>query len=316
MASRLRLVILACIVFVNANGAGALTLSDIEKIYNQKLEQLGDYRLTYRSTTETHARDQPDSVQDRRNVLLVSDGGYRLESSNIETASPVIIKTDDRNEHRTLMFSDSGNPVSGLIVSSRRISLYGSLVYTPVGLSGLHGKFAAGFDTARFMSDIAALAADPRSKLVADAVSLDGETMYVVEWPGEAEHTLFRFWLSAEKNLALVKYESYFANNGYQVYTRVLNSGFVEVAPDLFLPNESVFEVLPVAEDKRSQTITVKLESCALDVEVASTDFRVDFPLGVIVQDETIDGWVPFLIIVVRIFDQKRRKSPKIQGNK
>jgi hypothetical protein len=116
-----------------------------------------------------------------------------------------------------------------------------------------------------------------------------------------------------------------------------LNSDFVEVAPGLFFPKKSEFRVKPTTQEQRTQTITLALESYAVDVEWAPSELRLQFPDGVRVhRNETVASVVkagfqalfsmpvlvvPILLIVsvaavYIVIDMKRRRNSTISANK
>lgn len=285
------LLLLASVLFATSSAAGTPTLADIGQRYAQKQETLGAFEMEYREITETHEAGKPVRITNNVKRWLNSDSGYRIELSVVDIQSgqpvPFVTVTDNGDQHRSLTFDAMGKPAHGSIAGARPHD--GVYQYTPVGLAGLHDTSnAPGAGTAEFLSDIRALAQDSRTRLVEEPVSVDGEAAYLLEWPKEGEHPMMRFWLSADKGLALLKYESYDRSAGNRTSTRVRNSEFLEAVPGVFLPQHSEFSVLPAPPDNSRQTVTVQLMSHALNTDVSPTDLRLAFPEGLPVHDQRL----------------------------
>jgi hypothetical protein len=196
-----------------------------------------------------------------------------------------------------IWYSTSGGRGLGQILAAQAaFTIYNELAFTPIGLAGLHDSstyFDPGDGGALpFMTDVRALAREPNAVLQVDPVDLNGEQAYVIEWPGNLPHPMHRVWLSAEKNLCLLKCEVYRLNNTgeYAVLTRSVNSDFEEVKPRLYLPKRSTFQALGIEGQTPGQTKELELVSVDLAVPVNEDHFLLDFPEDIHVL-RTVFSW-------------------------
>lgn len=281
--------LILCISFQSA--AQDMSLQKIGEIYQKKLAEVGSYRIRYREHTVDKRASATTHDLRREFQLLLGDVGFRregwVEDSKGGALIPFLIQTNDPEQSRSFSFSADGKSGSGnMRPKLAPMEAYSTNAYTPLGLAGLHDSHSvAPGDTSNFMTDICALAHDTRSRLVEEPVVLDGEKTYVIEWPAGAPQPLLRFWLSADKNLALLKYESLGNSQGRgSPDIQVVNTDFTEVAPGLFLPRKSEFRRAESAA-LPSQVITLEVISYELGVPVSAEDCRVSFPNGVHVDD-------------------------------
>jgi hypothetical protein len=279
-----------------SQSASALTLEEIEVAYAKKIEQLGAYQLRYAKRIEDKKSGVITSAHRYVHYLISSEIGYRLETSIVKDAQkppvPFHTKTDNQHRFRVLSFTNDGKPHMGTIrPASSPSSAYDQIMFTPIGLAGLHDSspfFTVGTGNT-YMSDIRALAQDPQAVLSKEPVTLQGEKAYLVEWPADAPHPTYRFWLSTTKNLALLKCESYILNNSgvYEMLVQTTNEDFVEITSGLFLPRKSEFR-RPERQELSAQVMTIEAISFDLNIAASPDDFSVYFPDGTHVNNRTI----------------------------
>ncbi len=283
MAAWVVSIVCACVCW----GANALTLQDIEKAYDAKLEALGDYRVQYLLCVEYTESGAVTSGHTRTERVLSGEGGYRIEQLNPGDArAPAMlqtVQTDNRKQFRTLAFTNNGIPEFGTLQPARKaVAFYDALTYTPLGLAGLHDS--AQRDDLEgdlpFMSDVRALVKDPRAVLLEDPILLDGEEAQILEWPAGEPHPRFRLWLSKTRNFALLQCVCFLDEQGEHVpWIETRNTDFEELAPGLFLPGKSEFhrrEMRGLSE----QVMTIESVTYELKVRTSPDDFRIAFPDG------------------------------------
>lgn len=271
-----------------------LTLEQIVRIYEQKIEKLGAYQVRYYKNIEDTRSGRIVSEHHYAEQVLASESGYRFEVSILNAPGsepvPLTFQTNDKDQFRSLSFTSKGAPNTAAIKPANRpFEAWDKILYSPIGLAGLHdsSRCTAPGDSGTFSNDIAALARHPRSRLVEEPVMLGDEKAYLIEWPAGVPHPSKRAWLSADKNFALLRYESYDPDESgkYQTLTQEINTDFVEVTPGLFLPRKSEFRC---AEDSQipAQVISITAISYDLGIQISPEDIRLTFPDGVRVDDQ------------------------------
>lgn len=278
-----------------AVNARALTLEDIAHEYEHKVEKVNAYQVRYhkdivntesgRVVLELHFMQQ----------LLAGEGGYRLETSVLHAAGsepvPSSFSTNDKEQSRSLSFTTSGKPAGGRIMPRKAPGeAYSTISFSPTGAAGLHdsSRCSGPADPNYFLTDIAAFARNTDSRLLEEPVMLGDEKAYLIEWPAASPRPLKRAWLSANKNLALLKYESYFLRSEFGEFepgVQTTNTDFVEVTPGLFLPRKSEF-FFPDNADNPAQVQAITVISYDMNVRIAPEDIRLQFPDGVRVDDQ------------------------------
>jgi hypothetical protein len=295
----LRWLIALCTLLLSMN-AWALTLEDVAQVYQQKQETLGTYRLKYRE--EWEATESDGSMLPVRNVVVLLTDGVRFRKEWMPEVSPdgtprsIYTTVWDGEDHRRLSSNEAGRLYSGSVLEPLSPSqAYSANNFSPVNLAGLHDSSsywqpgAGGLQP--FMTDIRALARDPESRLLPEQVQLDGEKAYVIE-QGEANAVRLRVWLSAEKNLNLLKYESYIhdQSGNWTPMHSVTNSEYSEVEPGLWLPGKSESRNLNEkwAADNPGIIQLQTFEFLSLETQVQTTDddFRIAFPPGLMINNQ------------------------------
>ena len=281
--------------------ASPLTPEEIAAAYSEKLDLLQPYRVRYKVTNTTESEDGTDKVLTRVIEILVDSPKYRksvwTETTPGGQLVHVLTEIDNGAEQRNIRYSTSGRPGSGQILSPQPDSaIYDQLVYSPIGLAGLHDSSSvytpgsgSGFP---LMTDIRALALEPDAVLHTESETLDGAEAYVIEWPKTAPRPDQRWWLSADGNLSLLKYESYRLDTAgeYVTLTRSTNRDFGEILPGLYVPKRSEFQRLAFDPQLPPQTIALELISIDLAVPVKDSDFLLEFPEDIHVL-RTVFSW-------------------------
>ncbi len=287
--------IAAFVFLLVCSRANALTLQEIERAYDDKMETLGAYQVEYSLFIEFKESGAVTSSHTHIERVLSSGEGYRIEqlaASNPQT-SPVFLRvqTDDRRQFRVLQFTNAGTPDMATIrPADEPPAFYNALVCTPLGLAGLHDSAqCVNLEGLRpFMSDVRALSHDSKTVLIKDPVVLDGEEAYLLEWPAGELHPQFRFWLSKTMNLALLKYAYFSEEQGeFLPWIETRNTDFEEVAPGLFLLRKSEFRRREM-RGLPGLVMTVETVSYAFEVVTSPHDYRVAFPQGIRVDNRAL----------------------------
>ncbi|HIJ74909.1 MAG TPA: hypothetical protein HPP83_12485 [Candidatus Hydrogenedentes bacterium] len=175
--------------------SNALTLGQIEHVYQQKQEALGTFLLHYRAEENFEKSDGSTSHKQFARQLLTDSVRFRLgksiEDPSSGTLRPLNIKTYDTETFRALSFDVHGSPNEGSIQAPPTIPhARDQISYNPVALAGLldsssYWEPGASGDIP-FMTDVSALARDPQARVLEDPVPINVARAYVVEWPDRA----------------------------------------------------------------------------------------------------------------------------------
>lgn len=279
--------------------AQEVTKEDVIRIYERKLALLERCRVTFNNAEAITAQGETHHRIRNRETFYLSGKKVRIETYILNGAGdfePQSFITDDGEEYRQQSFGN-GVPDYGDIRRSESdpINRMSRLFSTPLGHSGLISSDALGvYRSEEGPSiigghDVLGVVRSANAVVHGDVgTAPNGEPAILVEQT-RSGGTILRFWLSTERNLALLHFESTHEREGVDGFrTRVENSDFVEAAEGIFLPRLSSYNSSGGPPGLISSRVCLDIE-CDLNPEMEADLFRLDFPAGVQVQDEMLE---------------------------
>jgi len=317
--SKRRWLFLVLVLFYSSLGH-AITLEQIQEVYQHKFDQLNSYRIRYTEHNRRFGKDDELlGSSDRRFELYVKDEKFGIKEFLIDVntvkGSLSRWKVSDGTLVRSLSFSESdGKPITGRVRAfdvAGQLERYDAIGYQPLSMVGLHSGAINGDRTQllphTWATDIVSTALHPQSRVVPETEVVSGHECCVVEMIHSSGELMFRVWLGLDLDLAVVKRESYvnLPSSELFVFYGVEGDEYVEIAPRFFLPHritervsrEHGFQdpVVPALRRYVNEYITTSLE---LNPYIPDSAFKLEFPNGIFVVDSR-EGLPPFLFVIL-----------------
>lgn len=280
--------------------AQEVTKEDVIRIYEQKLALVERCRVTFNNADAITAQGETHHRIRNRETFYIAGTKIRIETYVLNGAGdfePLSFITDDGEEYRQQSFGN-GVPDFGAIRRSESdpINRMAGLFSTPLGHSGLISYDVLGVyrseDGPSIIGghDVLGVVRSANAVVHGDMrTAPNGEPAVLVEHI-RSGGTILRFWLSTERNLALLHFELAYERDGAEVVsTRVENSDFEEVAEGLFLPRLSSFKSSGGPPGMESSSTACVDAQYDLNPAMEADLFRLDFPAGVQVQDDILE---------------------------
>ncbi len=288
--------------------ADALELTSVAAIYTHKKEALKEYEIAFAlEKNRFEANGSPTVSGDKYySTIAVSDSRYRLENFATtvdERIQPVAKETYSAGEFRYLSYTEGGSPDKGYFMAKQEGEVFTKLIAGPLASAGLANSDSY-FDPSKHANrlpypfDVGALANSPLTELGSDTETIDGMECFVLRYPQAPDPVLFRVWLAADFDLALVRGEIYDAGGDFDGMrtVRISAGEFREVVPGLHIPTRSVLEGYSnsdaksrVVRDDVAWSHEFRIDTIDLSPEFPDDHFMLEFPDGISLWDRALD---------------------------
>jgi peroxiredoxin len=291
------------IILPSVSHAGAK--EQIIDAYEYRQGFLKSFRLRYTTRFQTLFPDDQRQDVTREWVYYAKNAKRAEKVAIIDKVTGKLRRTDWKVANdkfiRRLLFGND-RPVRGTIRAATEPGRMEIGLASPIAFAGLQkvqtppGGYIGGSQDC----DVTVLMKMPNVHVLPETEEVNGHTCYVVAtmWGKDYDARHTKKWFAKDLNFALVKVERY--DPGSQLKSRRVFDGFVEIAPEFFLAHAIRAEVyyvpywrqpsLPVGGyELRHQPVqinTYTISSVELNPDIPDSEFELEFPDGVVVEDE------------------------------
>ncbi|MGI6461856.1 MAG: hypothetical protein ACOX5J_17530 [Candidatus Hydrogenedentales bacterium] len=284
----------AIVLIFASTTAYAITKEQVAEVFEDKLVHMQTLHVEYLHEMKIHEAGKPVATKQWANEWFWKGGKRAVNQTFVDMQSDTMKRTyqtvsRDGVRVKLRFLREDVDPQAAIYGAEASDDIFLGAA-TPMGYSGLYPATDPG--NHNFGNcNIPVLMRLESSRILEVNAELNGENCVLVEW-GSEDVPMGRWWLSSEKNLAVVKYEGYSGPKDAR-FTRMVNtmSDFSEHAPGLFLPQTIAtheFELGDLGERQTASIQTFTLLKVELNPEISDEVFELELPAGTVVKDDII----------------------------